>query len=163
MKDLHPAVYVQTNDANGNRVLAFRRAPDGSLSELGEYPTGGVGDGSPHLTSQGSVVLTGDSSRLLVTNAGSGDLTVFAVGPEGLALVDTVATGEAPKSVAVHGEIVYVLNTGRPSLVGLRLDNLERLGETELAAESDPAQVGFVPDGSSIVVTDRGTNAIVRF
>ena len=78
MKDsTHPAVYVQTNEADGNRVLAFRREADGSLSELGAYATGGVGDGKPHLTSQGSVVLTGDGSHLLVTNAGSGDLSVF--------------------------------------------------------------------------------------
>ena len=162
-KSNHPAVYVQTNEADGNRVIAFERGPDGSLAELGAYPTGGRGDGMPHLTSQGSVVLTGDGSHLLVTNAGSGDLSVFAVGDDGLSLVETVATGSAPKSVAEHDGIVYVLNTGEGSLVGLRLDGLERIGEFELADGSDPAQVGFAPDGSSLVVTDRGQDAIVQF
>jgi 6-phosphogluconolactonase (cycloisomerase 2 family) len=158
----YPAVYVQTNEAAGNRVIAFRREPDGSLAELGAYATGGRGDGKPHLTSQGSVVLTGDGSHLLVTNAGSGDLSMFAIGDE-ISLVETVATGSAPKSVAEHDGLVYVLNTGEPSLVGFRLDGLERIGEFELADGSDPAQVGFAPDGSSLVVTDRGRDAIVQF
>jgi 6-phosphogluconolactonase len=159
----YPAVYVQTNEADGNRVIAFRREADGSLSELGAHATGGRGDGKPHLTSQGSVVLTGDASHLLVTNAGSGDVSLFAVGDDGLSLLETVATGSAPKSVAEQGGIVYVLNTAEPSLVGFRLDGLERLGEFELPAGADPAQVGFTPDGSSILVTDRGTDAIVQF
>jgi hypothetical protein len=37
-----PAVYLQTNDAAGNEVLAFSRAADGSLSPAGRYPSGGV-------------------------------------------------------------------------------------------------------------------------
>jgi 6-phosphogluconolactonase len=159
----YPAVYVQTNEADGNRVIAFRRGSDGSLSQIGAYATGGRGDSKPHLTSQGSVVLTGDGSHLLVTNAGSGDLSLFGVGSDGLSLLETVETGSAPKSVAEHEGVVYVLNTGRPSLVGFRLDSLERIGEVELAQGSDPAQVGFAPDGSTVVVTDRGADAIVQF
>ena len=159
----HPAVYVQTNEADGNRVIAFRREADGSLSETGAYATGGRGDGKPHLTSQGSVVLTGDGSQLLVTNAGSGDLSVFAVGDDGLAPRGTIRTGSAPKSVAEHNGVLYVLNTSEPSLVGLRLDGLERIGEFELPQGADPAQVGFAPDGSTLVVTDRAANAIVQF
>ena len=75
----------------------------------------------PHLTSQGSVVLSGAGRYLLVTNTSSGDLSVFAVGQGGLSLVETVATGRAPKSAAEHGGLVYVLNTGEPSLAGFRL------------------------------------------
>ena len=48
------AVYVQTN-ADPNEVVAFVRDPDGALTRTGAYPTGGKGDGVPHLTSQGSV------------------------------------------------------------------------------------------------------------
>ena len=159
----HPAVYVQTNEPDANHVLAFRREADGSLSELGAYATGGRGDGKAHLTSQGSVVITGDGSRLLVTNAGSGDVSLFAIGDDGLTLLETVATGPAPKSVAEHGGVVYVLNTGQPSLVGFRLDSREQIGEVALGEGSDPAQVGFAPDGSRLVVTDRGADAIVQF
>jgi 6-phosphogluconolactonase (cycloisomerase 2 family) len=159
------AVFVQTNEADANRVLAFRRAADGQLSGLGSHRTGGRGDGVPHLTSQGSVVLTGDRGHLLVTNAGSDELSLFALGAQELELVATVATGGAgPKSVAERDGLVYVLNADAPSLAGFRLagERLESLGEPrDLAAGADPAQVGFSPDGSTLVVTERGTNSIV--
>src|SRR5215210_2978509 len=72
------AVYVQTNAAP-NEVIAFRRADDGSLDRIGSVATGGEGDGSPHLQSQGSVTLTSDGRHLLVTNAASEDVSVFSV------------------------------------------------------------------------------------
>src|SRR5215213_11274459 len=72
------AVYVQTNTAP-NEVISFRRAGDGSLDRIGSVATGGEGEGSPHLTSQGSVALTRDGRHLLVTNATSDDLSVFSV------------------------------------------------------------------------------------
>jgi 6-phosphogluconolactonase len=162
------AVFVQTNEADGNAVIAFRRGPDGHLSRRESQTTGGRGDGAPHLTSQGSVVLTGNATRLLVTNAGSDDVSVFAVGDDDLVLVETVPSGgAAPKSVAENGGLVYVLNAGSPSLVGFRLDDrgLERLRDSQrdLAADADPAQVGFAPDGSALVVTARGTDSILVY
>jgi 6-phosphogluconolactonase len=162
-------VYVQTNESDANRVLAFGRDPDGALRELGAFATGGAGDGRPHLTSQGSVVLTGDGRRLLVTNAGSGDVSVFAVGDDGRpALMGTTpGGGAAPKSVAEHDRLVYVLNAGSPSLAGFRLGRggLEPLAGSprELPADADPAQVGFTPDGAALVVTERGTDTLARF
>jgi 6-phosphogluconolactonase len=160
-------VYVQTNEPERNRVLAFRRAGDGTLTPAGGHETGGAGDGKPHLTSQGSVLLTGDRRYLLVTNAASGDLSVFAVGPDGLTLLETVRTGRAPKSAAEHAGLVYVLNTGEPSLTGFRLkgSQVQPLAGSarELAAGTDPAQVGFSPDGATLVVTQRGTNAIAVY
>jgi len=160
-------VYVQTNEPQRNRLLAFRRAGDGTLGPAGGYETGGAGDGKPHLTSQGSVVLTGDGRYLLVTNAASGDLSVFAAGPDGPSLAGTVATGGAPKSAAEHAGLVYVLNTAEPSLAGFRLGGatIQPLAGSarELAAGSDPAQVGFSPDGATLVVTQRGTNTIAVY
>jgi 6-phosphogluconolactonase (cycloisomerase 2 family) len=160
-------VYVQTNEPEHNRLLAFRRADDGTLTPAGGYETGGAGDGKPHLTSQGSVVLTGDGRFLLVTNTASGDLSVFAVSPSGLSLVETVATGRAPRSAAEHAGLVYVLNTGEPSLTGFRLSGakIQPLpgSARELAAGTDPAQVGFSPDGATLVVTQRGTNTIAVY
>src|SRR3954468_12207396 len=86
------AVYVQTN-AVPNEVIAFRRSGDGSLDRIGSVATGGDGDGSPHLTSQGSVVLTGDGQNLLVTNAASDELSVFSVADDGsIELRDRVYT-----------------------------------------------------------------------
>src|SRR6266511_224517 len=158
-------VFVQTNEMDTNRVLAFRRNADGTLEQLGSYETGGAGDGVPHLTSQGSVVLTGDG-RLLVTNAGSGELSLFDVGAAGLEIVQTISSGGgAPKSVAEHDGLVYALNTGDPSLAGFRLgrQGLEPIGATPLPPDSDPAQVGFTPDGATLVVTNRGTNSIALY
>jgi 6-phosphogluconolactonase (cycloisomerase 2 family) len=159
------SIFVQTNEADRNRVIAFRRADDGSLDGMQSYETGGAGDGVPHLTSQGSVLLTGDSARLLVANAGSGDLSVLAVSEDGLELVQTVASGEAPKSIAEHRGLVFVANTGDASLVGLRVQDggVEPIERIELPAGSDPAQVGFTPDGATLVVTDRGTDSILLY
>jgi 6-phosphogluconolactonase len=158
------AVYVQTNEPE-NRVIAFRRAADGALEKLGAYATGGAGSGTPHLPSQGSVVLSGDGRRLLVANAASGDVSVFAAAEDGLELLETVATGgDSPRSVAEHDGLVYVLNTGDPSLAGFRLaeGGLEPIegSRRALADGADPAQAGFSPDGARLVVTERGTNAI---
>ena len=90
-------VYIQSNELEGNRVLAFRRDPDGSLIQRGTFSTGGAGTGSPHLQSQGSVVITGDGRHLLVTNAGSGDLSVFATGEDALTLLHTSPSGGTPR------------------------------------------------------------------
>jgi 6-phosphogluconolactonase (cycloisomerase 2 family) len=161
-------VYVQSNEAAENHVLAFARAADGSLESLGSDSTGGRGSGVPHLPSQGSVVLTGDRRHVLVANAGSNDISVLAVGTDGLTLVETVASGgAAPRSIAAHNDLVYVLNTGDPSLAGFRLANggLEAIAGSRrmLAPDADPAQVGFSPTGAALVVTERGTDAIAVF
>ena len=160
-------VFIQTNDADENRVLAFQRDGDGRLTTRASVETGGRGDGVPHLTSQGSVVLTRDGRLLLVTNAGSNDVSVLSAGatPELVAVVGS--SGKAPKSVAEHDGLVYVLNAADASLMGLTStgETLTALpgSRRELGAGADPAQVGFTPDGSALVVTDRGTNAILVY
>jgi 6-phosphogluconolactonase len=127
------AVYVQTN-AEPNEVIAFRRAGDGSLDRISSVATGGDGTGSPHLTSQGSVALTRDGRHLLVTNAASDDLSVFS--KPGLA------------SFRVHVDGIEPVEGGDQALA---------------ASDADPAQVAFSPDGSMIVITERGTDSIVTY
>jgi 6-phosphogluconolactonase len=162
------AVYAQTN-ATPNEVIAFRRAADGSLDRIGNVATGGEGDGSPHLQSQGSVALTRNGRHLLVTNAESDDLSVFLVASDGsIELRDRVHTGDTPRSIAEHDGLVVVLNTGEPGLASFRLhsDGIEPVagGEQALAAsDADPAQVAFSPDGSMVVVTERGTDSIAVY
>ncbi len=163
------AVYVQTNAAP-NEVVAFSRAADGSLARISSVATGGDGDGSPHLTSQGSVALTRDGQHLLVTNAASDDLSVFSVAADGsIELRDRVHTGAAPKSVAEREGLVVVLNTGEPGLASFRLDAEGGIapvagGYQALAtSDADPAQVAFSPDGSMVVITERGTDSIVTY
>jgi 6-phosphogluconolactonase len=157
-------VYVQTNDAKANEVVVYRRDERGRLERLGSYLTGGRGSGEPHLQSQSSVVAS--RGRVFVTNAGSDELTVFAPRGDELVAADRVPScGSAPRSVAVHDEHVYVLNTGdSPSLVGFRLANEELVpidgGSLALGEGTDPAQVAFSPDGLTLLVTDRALDAI---
>src|SRR5215217_5580367 len=93
------AVYVQTNAAP-NEVIAFRRADDGSLDRIGSVATGGEGDSTQHLQSQGYLTLMGDGEYLLVTNAASDDLSVFSVAADGsIELREHVHTGSTPRSV----------------------------------------------------------------
>ena len=150
-------VYVQTNDAQHNEVVVFARCADGSLERLGGYLTGGRGSGEPHLPSQSSVVLA--EGHVFVTNAGSDDVSMFAVDGAELELLERVSSGgSTPRSVAVHGSRVYVLNArGEP--------NVARLGGSAVALPegSDPAQVAFTPDGRTLLVTDRASDSIHAF
>jgi 6-phosphogluconolactonase len=150
-------VYVQTNDAEQNEVVVFGRKADGSLERMSRYLTGGKGSGEPHLPSQSSVVLAG--GRLFVANAGSDDVTVFEVDGSDLQVLDRVASGgSAPRSVAVHGEWVYVLNAaGSPNVARLSGDVVA------LPEGSDPAQVAVTPDGHTLLVTDRAADSIHAF
>jgi 6-phosphogluconolactonase (cycloisomerase 2 family) len=161
-------VYVQTNDAELNEVVVYRRGGDGRLDRLGSYLTGGKGSGKPHLPSQASVVLA--DGRLFVTNAGSDDLTVFAVTGDVLQRLDRVPSGgSTPTSVAVHGSWVYVLNSrGAADVSGFSLGDGGRIAalvgsSRELGEGSDPAQVAFSPEGRTLVVTDRAANSIHAF
>src|SRR3954447_14272884 len=154
------AIYVQTNDAERNEVLVFERGGDGSLAAAGRLETGGRGTGKPHLASQSSVALSGDGASLLVVNAGSDDVSLFAVADDGPVLAGRVPSGgTAPTSVAIHESLVYVLNNGSSSITGFRIagDRLVPLdGSTRLlsSSEADGAQVAFSPDGRTLVVTE---------
>ena len=160
-------VFVQRNDSH-NAVIMFRRDEDGGLTEVVSVETGGSGGDEPHLPSQGSVVLAGDGRRLLVANAGGDDVTLFAIPDDGnLRRLGRVRAGARPRSVAEHEGLVYVLATGVPAVQGFRMTDtgLEPIadGDAALVADADPAQVAFTPDGSAVVVTERGTNAITVF
>jgi len=104
-----------------------------------------------------------------VVNAGSDDVSLFAVEEGGLALTDRVASGGAtPTSVAVREDLVYVLNNGTPNITGFTIDR-GRLVELEASARglsadsADPAEVAFSPDGRTLVVTERGTDSISTY
>jgi 6-phosphogluconolactonase len=159
------AVFVQTN-APHNEVVAFTRAADGSLAQSGTYATGGAGDDTPHLTSQGSVTLTRDRRHLLVTNAASGDVSVFAINRSMLELTKTVPVGPAPKSIAEHDGRVFALTTGDATIRGFRLvegDLVPVGGAVQTLSTPDGAQVGFTPDGRALIATERGADKLSAF
>jgi 6-phosphogluconolactonase (cycloisomerase 2 family) len=159
------AVFVQTNAAH-NEVVAFSRAMDGALMPAGSYATGGAGDDTAHLTSQGSVTLTRDRRHLLVTNVASNDVSVFALNGAMLELTKTAPTGPAPKSVTEHDGLVFVLATGDATLHGYRLvdgDLVPIDGTTRALSTPDGAQVAFTPDGRALIATERGGDRLSAF
>ena len=123
-------VYVMTNQPAGNTVIQYQRASNGSLTQVGMASTGGLGgtgNGAGALDplgSQDSLVLSGDGTRLLAVNAGSNEVSALATGSGGVTLLSKVASGgEFPNSVALYGDLVYVLNAhGTPNVTGFRLD-----------------------------------------
>ena len=164
------AVYVSTNSPAGNEVLVFPRAGDGSLGAPTAFATGGLGTGGG-LGNQGGVVLSDNSRRLLVVNAGSNELSVFAVRHTGLELLDRVASGGIrPISVTVHRRLVYVLNAGGTgNITGFTLSNDGKLHPIANSTRplsspaADAAQVAFSPDGGVLVVTEKMTNKISTY
>jgi 6-phosphogluconolactonase (cycloisomerase 2 family) len=163
------AVYVQTNQAPDNEIIAFSRSEDGTLAPLGRYSTGGRGTGEPHLPSQNSVVLSDDGRWLLVANTGSDDVSLFAVESDGLRLGDRVDSGGSnPTSIAVRGALAYVLNNGTPNISGFNLAD-EKLTPLEASTkplsgdDADPAQLAFSVDGAALIATERATNSISSY
>jgi 6-phosphogluconolactonase len=160
-------VYLQTNDAEKNEIVAFRRDDGGELVKVGTYETGGRGTGKPHLPSQSSIVVASDGG-VLVTNGGSDDVSLFEAAGGELKLVDRATVGPTPTSVAERDGLVYVLNNGDATISGFRIagGKLEPLADSTRALsapDADPAQISFSPDGRTLVVTERGTNAITTF
>jgi 6-phosphogluconolactonase len=165
------AVYTLTNAADGNEVLVYDRAVDGTLSFRAAYETGGLGSGAG-LGSQGALALSPSGRWLLAVNAGSDEISIFAVRPNGLVLVDKAPSGGVhPISVAVHARRVYVLNDGDSGnitgfFIGFRgkLIPIPRstrpLSNGGEGPAPGPAQISFTPDGRSLVVTEKATNLI---
>jgi 6-phosphogluconolactonase len=164
------AVYAMTNDAYGNEIVIFDRKANGKLAEVGTIATGGDGSGGglDPLGSQGSLVLSEDHRWLLAVNAGSDQISVFKVFPEGLSLVDVVGSGgDFPVSVTIYHDLVYVLNALTPNITAFTLSFTGELtpiaDSIRLLGEGAFAQIGFDPQGNNLVVTDKGEHEILVF
>jgi len=164
------AVFTLSNSAAGNAVIAFGRAADGTLTPAGSFATQGNGTGAG-LGSQGAVALSGDGQFLFAVNAASNSVTSFAVDGTRLTRVSTVASGGTlPISLTTHGRLVYVLNAGgTENITGFSVDANGALSVLPGSSRPlsgtgvGPAQVGFDPSGSSLVVTEKNTNRIDVF
>src|SRR6202790_4842259 len=173
-ENIHAAhgVFVMTNNADSNQVIAFERSPSGTLENPHSYATDGRGSGGTvdPLASQGSLTLSADHAWLFAVNAGSGSVSVFRVNGARLELTDRVATqGSEPNSVAQHGSLVYVLNTAASSsVVGFTFNNgkLERIPNSLRFLSGNAVasgSVAFSPDGRVLVVTEKATNNLDVF
>ena len=161
------AVYTLTNAASGNGVANFSRSADGTLNLEAIYATGGNGTGA-NLGSQGSVALSDNGKLLFAVNAGSNSISEFAVRADGLKLLTAFSSnGALPTSIAVHDNLLYVLDAGAKSISGYKIDGQGRVealaGSTQPLLGTNPAQISFSPDGSTLVVTEKGTSTLDTF
>ena len=159
------ALFVQTNAAH-NEVIAYARDTAGMLTHAGTFATGGAGSDETHLPSQGSVTLTEDRRHLLVTNVASDEVSVFSLEGAMPALIKTVPTGAAPRSVAERGGLVFVLATGEARIDGFRLvdgDLVPIEGASMSLSTPDGAQIGLTPDGRTLIATERGGDKLSAF
>ncbi len=167
------AVFTLTNNAKADSVLAWERDADGRLRHPRSYATTGRGSGSG-LESQGALTLTPDHRHLLAVDAGSNQVTAFAVRGASLRRLGTVASGgHHPISVTAHGRLVYVLNDSGtpgtlPTVSGFRLTSagLRRLPSSTRAVGrggAGAAEVSFSPSGRDLVVTLKASNRIDVF
>ena len=154
-------IYTETNDPTGNEVLAFR-VVHGELTQVGTYPTGGLGADSG-LGSQAALVADGD--HLIAVNAGSDTVSLFDVARNGsLRLTDVESSGgDRPVSVDIHGNLAYVVNTGDETVSGFRIrhDRLVPIaGSTRSLPGEAAAQIAFDQSGRRLVVTQKNSNTI---
>jgi len=165
------AVYVMTNKHEGNSVQVFKRGSSGSLRMVQESPTQGLGTGATRdpLTSQGALAISTDGKLLFAVNPASADVTAFRITSAGLAFGSKVSSGGLfPVSVTEHNGVVYVVNQlGVPTISGYTVNSNGQLQAisgsiTELpgGGVALPAQVAFNPDGSALLVTEKGTDQI---
>jgi 6-phosphogluconolactonase len=181
-KDGHPGrhgsgvvgqLYINDNTSGVNTVAGFDRNADGSLTPLPGSPfaVGGAGPGKG-LASQGSLQLSADRRFLLAVDAGSNQISVLRIKPDGsLKTADLVSSnGGDPDSIAVSGDLVYVANADphAPNYTGFTLSDgghLEPIaGSTvSLPAGSQPGDVLFSGDGTKLVGTRVGTSLIDSF
>ena len=161
-------VYTLSNEASGNKILAYSRSAAGTLSYETAYSTGGNGTSSG-LGSQGAITLS--DNILLAVNAGSNSLSSFTVSGGVPQWKSTVASGGiVPISVTVHNDLVYVLNAGGTgNISGFTLDasgSLHPLANSTRplsSASSGPAQISFAQEGAVLVVTEKMTNKIISY
>jgi 6-phosphogluconolactonase len=165
-------VFVSTNDLNGNAVVGFARAADGSLSWTGTYATGGKGIGGvgDPLASQFAVALSPNAKILVVANAGSNDVSSFAVSGGSLSLVDRASSsGTRPVSIAISKDYVYALNTISSTIGVLAIGSDGSLTALPSKTKALPsgangaAEVRISPNGQLLVVTERVSNRLETF
>lgn len=159
-------VFALTNVAEKNEVAIFGRTANGTLYQVGRVSTRGNGTGSP-LDSQGALILSEDKRWLYAVNPGSDEISVFDVrrrnSPRFIQKVKS--GGDLPLSLTIHGNLLYVLNSGTGSnIFGFRVGrdgmlipldgSFRRLG----TFVGVPAQVQFNPKGNVLVVTNKATD-----
>ncbi len=168
-------VYVDDNTGGTNTVAGFDRHADGTLTPLAGSPFAVGGTGTMTITgSQGALQTAADGRFLLAVDAGSNQISVLRILPNG-ALYPVEGSpfpsgGNEPVSIAVHGRLVYVANTGNggANYTGFILGPEGRLrplynSTVPLPDGSGPGDVLFSPNGTHLVGVRVGTSLIDSF
>lgn len=163
-------LFSQTNDTT-NELLVFTRNADGTLTSRGSVPTGGKGTNGVNffmgntiapdaLTSNNSVIVTPDKTRLFVANAGDNTVSTFALAANGTLTLLAVSPTNAvrPTSLAWQNGVLYVTHQqGAQELGAFRVDAtngaLTPIGQyTVVQQDALPTQVSISPDGKFVIV-----------
>ena len=163
-------VYTLSNQASGNKVIAYHRAANGELTFDAAYSTGGNGTGGG-LGNQGAVILADENEIVLAVNAGSNSISSLKVTGNGLNLKSTENSGGIlPVSITQHDDLVFVLNAGGDgNISGFRLGNNDKLQPIPnstrplSAVNAGAAQIEFVNNGTVLAITEKNTNKIITY
>jgi 6-phosphogluconolactonase (cycloisomerase 2 family) len=172
-------VYVNDNTAGMNTVAGFDRNADGSLTSIAGSPfaVGGAGTGHGD-ASQGSLQLSDDGHFLLAVDAGSNQISVLRIMPDGsLVPADGSPVGSGgvnPVSIGVSRNLVFVANQGPgtnpgdTNYTGFTLDPAGQLtpipGSTYvLPNNAKPGDILFNKDGHRLIGTRIATSEIDSF
>jgi 6-phosphogluconolactonase (cycloisomerase 2 family) len=163
-------LFTLSNEVEGNRVLAFAADRDGNLAEPVAFATGGTGSGNS-LGSQAALVLSEDHHFLLAVNAGSNEISSFAVHGTSLSLQDRVSSGGTrPISITERRGLVYVVHAGGiNNVVGFYLDTRGKLHAIPGAVRplsmdnAGPGQIELTPDARHLVVSEKSTSKLDVF
>ena len=168
-------IYVLNNDLGGpNSITVFNREEDGSLSLSGVTSIGGLGSLAAFADgTQGSLILTPDSSRLFAVDAGSDQISVVNVHNGQLSVAGVFSSGgSGPISLTYQNGLLYVLNaananpSGAANVAGFHVGSDGTLhpiaGATQplSIAHPNPAEVLIDPRGRFLVVTEKVTGLI---
>lgn len=168
-------VYVNDNTAGENTIAAFDRHADGTLTPVAGSPFAAEGAGTgAGIGSQGALQITSDGKYLLAVDAGSDQISVLRIGPDGglkpVGGGPVSSGGNEPVSVAVHDNLVYVANAGDggSNYTGFTLNaggHLKPLADSTVTLPdgSTPGDVLFNGDGTRLVGARVGTSLIDSF
>ena len=161
-------VFAMSNATAANRIFVYRREIDGRLTLVRSVRTRGLGIGVD-LDTQGGLRLSRDNRFLYAVNAGSDEVSVFAVDGTRLRFVQTVHAGDQPVSLALHGNLLYVLNgsVAGNGIRGFKVAHdgtLTPLPDSFRALSSPiavPGDIEFSPDGKFLLVPHKTTNVLL--
>ena len=172
--DVTGHVYVNDNTAGNNTIAGFDRHTDGSLTPIAGSPFAAGGQGTGTLVgSQGALQVSGDGRYLLAADAGSNQISVLRIRPDGtLARVQgspVYSGGFEPVSIAARGHLVYVANEGNKvtgtgsNYTGFTLNAGGHLtpvsGSTvSLPSTANPGDILFNSTATSLIGVEVGTS-----